>query len=272
VDGLVVGIDPVLLEVGRLSLRWYGLAIAAGIALGVLVALREARRLGVSDDAVYSAALWCTLGGLVGARLLHVLDRIDFYLQNPGAALALGQGGLAVWGAVLGGLAAGALYCRLAGLPTARVADLAAPGLLLGLSVGRLGNLVNGDAYGAPFDAPWSLIYVHADALIPGLGEPTHPYPLYELLWNVLALGVLWRLRRRPHPDGTVFLLFLLLYGLGRFVLGFVREETVLLVGLQQAQAIALLAVGLALPLLWRSRLRLGRPPAPSSAAPPAPR
>ncbi|HEY3080429.1 MAG TPA: prolipoprotein diacylglyceryl transferase [Chloroflexota bacterium] len=256
-DDLVVGIDPVLLAIGPFTLRWYGLMIAVGIALGVLVALREARRLGVSEDAVYSVALWGTVGGLVGARLFHVIDRIDFYIQNPGAVLAMQQGGLAVWGAVVGGVAAGALYCRLAGLPIARTADLAAPALLLGQTVGRLGNLINGDAYGGWFDAPWSLIYVHQDALIPDLGEPTHPYPLYEMLWNAVALGLIWRLRRQPHPDGTVFLVYLMLYALGRFTLGFVRQETVLLFGLQQAQLVALCLIALGLPLLWR---RIARP------------
>src|SRR5262245_35536554 len=227
--------------------------IAAGIALGVLVALREARRVGVAEDAVYSCALWGTIGGLVGARLFHVVDRIDFYIQNPLAALAIQEGGLAVWGAVVGGVAAGALYGRLAGLPFGRLADLAAPSLLLGQTVGRLGNLINGDAYGGSFDAPWSLIYVHQDALIPDLGAPTHPYPLYEMLWNALVLGVLWRLRRQPHRDGGVFLAYLLLYGLGRFWLGFVRQETILLFGLQQAQLVALVMIALALPRLLRS-------------------
>jgi phosphatidylglycerol:prolipoprotein diacylglycerol transferase len=252
VDGLVVGIDPVLLRLGPLSLRWYGLMIALGIVLGLVVARREARRLGLAEDALYGLALWGTLGGLVGARLFHVLDRIDFYIQNPGAVLSLQQGGLAVWGAVVGGVAAGGLHCRLAGLPIGRAADVAAPGMLLGQSVGRIGNLINGDAYGRPLDAPWSLIYVHSDALIPGLGEPTHPYPLYELLWNALALGLLWRLRRAPRRDGTLFLLYLVLYALGRFGLAFVRQETILLFGLQQAQLVALVVIALALPLLWR--------------------
>jgi phosphatidylglycerol:prolipoprotein diacylglycerol transferase len=271
VDGLIIGIDPVLVRLGPFALRWYGLTIAVGIACGVLVALREARRLGVSEDAIYNCALWGTLGALAGARLFHVLDRIDFYIQNPAAVLALQRGGLAVWGAIVGGVAVGALYCRLAGLPVGRVADVAAPCLLLGQIVGRLGNLINGDAYGAPFDAPWSLIYVHQDALIPGLGEPTHPYPLYEMLWNVLALGVVWRTRRLPHRDGTVFLIYLSLYALGRFALGFVRQETIVLVGLQQAQLIALVAFAVGLPMLWR-RIRRGPRPGPSSAALRAPR
>ena len=252
--GVVVAVDPVLFQVGDLAVRWYGLMIAVGIALGVAVSLREARRLGVSEDATYACALWGTLGALIGARIFHVLDRVDFYLQNPGAALAVQQGGLAVWGAVVGGLAVGALYCRFAGLPVARMADLAAPALLLGQIVGRVGSLVNGDAYGMAFDAPWSLVYVHEAALIPDLGEPTHPYPLYEMAWNALLLGLLWRLRLRPLPAGTLFAVYLAVYAVGRFALSFVRQEALLLGGLQQAQIVALVVLLVSIPVLVRNR------------------
>src|SRR5437899_6272872 len=148
-DAIVMAIDPVLVQVGSLTVRWYGLAIATAIALGIYVARREARRLGIGEDQTYNCALWGVAGAIVGARLFHVVDRIDFYLQKPGAILAIQQGGLAIWGGVFGGLAAGALYCRIARLPVARVADAAAPAMLLGQIVGRLGCLVNGDAYGA---------------------------------------------------------------------------------------------------------------------------
>jgi phosphatidylglycerol:prolipoprotein diacylglycerol transferase len=254
VGGIVIAVDPVLFQVGELAVRWYGLMIALGIALGVAVALREARRVGVSEDATYSCALWGTLGALVGARLFHVLDRVDFYLQNPAAALAVQQGGLAVWGAVIGGLAAGSLYCRLAGLSTARISDLAAPALLVGQIVGRVGSLVNGDAYGAAFDAPWSLVYVHEAALIPDLGEPTHPYPLYEMAWNAVVLGLLWRWRLRPLPPGTLFALYLALYAVGRFALSFVRQEALVVVGLHQAQLIAIVVLAASIPVLARNR------------------
>src|SRR5262249_27491597 len=136
-----MAIDPVLVQLGPVTIRWYGLMIAIAIALGIYVALREARRKGISEDQTYNSAMWGVMGAVVGARLFHVVDRIDFYLENPASILAIQQGGLAIWGGVAGGIAAGALYCRMAGLPVARVADVAAPGLLLGQIVGRLGCL-----------------------------------------------------------------------------------------------------------------------------------
>ncbi len=139
------------------------------------------------------------------------------------------------------------------------MADVAAPAVLLGQIVGRAGSLINGDAFGSPADLPWSLVYVHPDALIPDLGEPTHPYPLYEMLWNAVALGIVWRLRRQQLPDGTLFLVFLVLYAAGRFVLTFVRQEAIVLAGLQQAQVVALVALAIALPLLLRRRAAVVR-------------
>lgn len=258
-DSIIVAIDPIIFRYSSIAIRWYGLAIATGIALGIFAALREARRLGLDEDAVYNTALVGVVGGLFGARLFHVLDRIDFYIQNPRSVLALQQGDLAVWGGVIGGLAAGAVYCRLARLPVMRVADVAAPGLLLGQIVGRVGSIVNGDAHGRVADLPWSFLYVHPDAVIPDLGEPTHPYPLYEIAWNLAVLGVIWRMRREERPAGTVFLTYLVLYSFGRFLLTFVRQETILLFGLQQAQVLAILAALLAAPALrWRLRSTAG--------------
>ena len=257
-----MAVDPVLLSIGPVTIRWYGLMIAVGIALGVYVALREAQRMRVHEDAIFNCALWGVLGAILGARGFHVVDRIDFYLQNPAAILAFQQGGLAIWGGLLGGIAAGAAYCLVTGHPVGRMADIATPGLLLGQIVGRLGCLINGDAYGGPAELPWSITYVHPDALMPDLGVPTQPYPLYEIIWNALVLGVVWRLRGLGLPNGTLFLIYLVLYSAGRFVLTFVRQEALLVLGLQQAQFLALVVIIVALLMLW-SRYRamtLNRP------------
>ena len=254
-DAIIMAVDPVLLSIGPVTIRWYGLMIAVGIALGVYVALREAKRLHVHEDAIFNCALWGVLGAIVGARGFHVIDRIDFYIQNPAAILAFQQGGLAIWGGLIGGVTAGAIYCFVTGQPVDRMADIAAPGLLLGQLIGRLGCLINGDAYGGPAELPWSITYVHPDALMPDLGIPTHPYPLYEIIWNALVLGALWRLRRAGLPNGALFLMYLVLYSIGRFALTFVRQEALLVFGLQQAQFLALVIILVALPMLW-SRYR----------------
>jgi len=252
VGGIVIGIDPVILRLGPVSLRWYGLMIALGLTAGLYLALREARRKGLDEDVVYSGALWSILGGIVGARLFHVVDKLDFYLQNPYLLISVGQGGLAIWGGILGGLLVATVYARRRGLPALRLADVATPGLLLGQMIGRVGCLINGDSWGSPTSLPWGIVYVHPDASLPAAsqGIPTHPYPAYEILWDLLIFGLLWRLRGRLQVDGALFAVYVLLYSAGRFALTFVREEGAFLFGLQQAQVVAAGAFLVALPFL----------------------
>jgi phosphatidylglycerol:prolipoprotein diacylglycerol transferase len=126
------------------------------------------------------------------------------------------------------------------------VFDAAAPGVLLGQIIGRLGCVVNGDSQGLPSDLPWAFTYVHPDALAPELGLPGHPYPVYEMLWNLVGLALLWGLRGRLRTPGALFLLYAAYYALGRLLLSSVRQETLAFWGLQQAQVIALGALLLA--------------------------
>jgi phosphatidylglycerol:prolipoprotein diacylglycerol transferase len=244
-NGIVINIDPVILHLGNFVLTWYSLAIIAAISIGVLLAAREGLRKGIAKDHIYSVALWAVVAGIVGARLFHVVDRIDYYIFNPMAILAFQRGGLAIWGGVAGGVMAGAIYTRFKGLSLARLADAAAPALLAGQIIGRLGCIVNGDAYGGATDLPWGFVYTHPDALIPRSlwGIPTHPYPVYEMMWNLAALSLLWMLRTRLKIDGLLFFGYVFLYSLGRIFLTFVRQEQIWFWGLQEAQVVALFAL-----------------------------
>lgn len=254
---IVINIDPVLLELGHVHVRWYGLIVLLAIVSGVWLGTREAARKGISSDDASGLAAWAVLGGLVGARLFHVVDRLDYYLVNPMAALAVWQGGLAIWGAIAGGAGAAALYALRHRLPLASLADAAAPALLLGQIIGRVACIINGDSAGVPTDLPWGFAYVHPRAMVPPdlVGVPTHPYPLYEILWNGATLALVWALRTRLKVDGALFLTYVTLYALGRFALSFVRREAVWFLGLQEAQVVAvvvLLAAAAAMYLVWR--------------------
>lgn len=255
---ITIALDPVLARLGPFPIRWYSLFIMAGIAAGVWLSTREARRRGLPPDAIPALAGWAVLGGIVGARALHVIDRFDEYRRDPAMVLHLGQGGLAIYGAVLGGALATWLFARREGLSFAVLADAIAPGLAVALAVGRLGCLVNGDAWGAPTNLPWAVVYTNPRAFIPAdlLGVPTHPYPVYDMALNLAVVALLWRLRRRVLPSGTLFLIFLALYSLGRFALTFVRQERVWFWGLQEAQLLALLGLAGATVLLFRRALR----------------
>ena len=243
--GIIINIDPVLLRLGSFELRWYSLAIVLAIAAAVVVAARVARTKGIASGEIYSVALWAVLAGIVGSRLVHVLDHLEHYVANPAQILQFQQGGLAIWGGLAGGGLAAVAYARIKRIPLGRLVDALAPGLLVAHIIGRIGCIVNGDAYGAVAELPWAFIYAHPGASIPltHFGVPTHPYPAYEMIWNGLVLLIVWQLNRRFQKDGLVFLSYLGLYSLGRFVLTFVRQENITLWGLQQAQVIALLTL-----------------------------
>ncbi len=240
---IVIDIDPVIVHLGPFALRWYGLAVLAGLLAGLWLAGREAKRKRLPEGLIGDLAVWVIPGGLIGARLLHVIDRWPSYLANPAAALAITEGGLAIQGALLGGFLAGAVALWRRGLKVGPVVDAAAPGLLLGQAIGRFGCLVTGDAVGSPTSLPWGVAYTNPAAMVPQLGVAYQPAFAYEALWDLAALAVVWRLRRRLRPDGAVFALYLVLYGIGKFLVSFVRAEVIWLGGLQQAQLLAAMLV-----------------------------
>lgn len=254
-NGLIINIDPVLFRAGVLEVRWYGIAIMAAIVIAVVVALCEAKRVGFPTAEVIGLTPWLLLGGIVGARLFHVIDRWQYYAANPFGIVMLQQGGLAIWGAVIGGGVALLVYCLKRRLPVLVFADVLVPALLAAQIVGRFGCIVNGDAWGGPTSLPWGFIYVHSDTLVPMalIGIPTHPYPVYEMLWNAAVLGTFLSPRGRFGRPGFLFVSYLALYAVGRFGLSFVRQETGFWLGLQQAQWVALgvlaLSIGAALAL-----------------------
>jgi len=247
---ITIGLDPVLVQLGHFSIRWYSLMIVTAIAVGTLVALKETRRKGISDDEVFSALTWCIIGGIIGARLLHVIDKLEYYLRNPLMILAFQEGGLAIIGAIGGGLITLLIYSRFHPLPIREFVDAAAVGVILGQAIGRVGCMINGDVVGTPTNLPWGVAYTHPNSLTPELGVPLHPAAGYELIWDLLVFGMLWPIRKRKMADGTVFFLYAALYSLGRFVITFFRVDQAVWLGLTQAQVLSLVILVVVTPLV----------------------
>ncbi len=248
---ITIGIDPILISLGSFSLSWHGLFMAVAIAGGVWLPARLVAKAGLSVDRLYSLALWGVPGGIVGARLVHVIDYWGYYSANPGAILAFWEGGLALWGGILGGTLAAVIFTRIRGFPLARYADLAALGLILAQAIGRIGDVINGEHISKATSLPWGVVYTHPNSPAYGL-PPTHLAVGYELLMDLFIFGILWKLRGRIRPDGSLFLLYLTIYSTGRFFLSFLRlDSSTVFLSLNQPQWISLLVLAVALPLLF---------------------
>ncbi|MDP3769101.1 MAG: prolipoprotein diacylglyceryl transferase, partial [Dehalococcoidia bacterium] len=157
-----IGIDPEIQELGGLLLTWHGVFTAVGIAGGVAVAVILGRRLGFIDDDVYSAALIAIPCGIVGARALFVIERWgDPGVENALDIFQVNEGGISVWGAVIGGFAGGLVYGWIRKLPLRRALDGASAGLILGMAIGRIGDLINGEHFAETSSLPWAVRYTH---------------------------------------------------------------------------------------------------------------
>jgi prolipoprotein diacylglyceryl transferase len=248
-----------------IPIRAYALLILTGIAVGGWLANRRWIARGGQPGTVVDVLMWAVPAGIIGARAYHVLSRLQDYTnaEDPFEFLRIWEGGLAIFGGLIGG-GLGAWYaCRRRGIPLPAFADALAPGIAIGQAFGRWGNYFNQEIYGTPTNLPWGLRIdpENRPAAYPD-AETFHPTFLYESLWSLLtAAVVIWADRRFRLGHGRAFALYLAMYGTGRAMLELLRtDEANLVLGLRVNQLTALLVVILAAAyILISSRLRPGR-------------
>jgi phosphatidylglycerol:prolipoprotein diacylglycerol transferase len=253
-----IDISPFLFStdfVSTLALSWHGLFSFVAVATAVVLVARWAPLKQVDPDAVLSIAVWAIIGGVIGARVVHVVDHWGaVYSQNPMQVLEIWTGGIGVWGGVVGGFIAGAAYALIAKHPVGVIADLTAPALVYVQTIGRIGDIINGEHCSRATDLLFGFQWVHSGTAArncaDGFANAVHPAIAYEMIWNILALAVLWQLRGRLKPDGMIWTLYLALYAIGRFGVTFFREDRIWTAGLQEAQIIALLILAITVPIL----------------------
>ncbi|WP_166398687.1 prolipoprotein diacylglyceryl transferase [Rubrobacter marinus] len=257
--------SPVIFEVGPIALRWYGLLIALGIAVGTFVVSRELARRGYDGALALDALFFVVPLGFIGARVYHVLTDYELYAEDPFPAV-IGGDGLGIYGAVVGGFLGVLIFARVRGINPLVFADAAAPGLILAQAIGRWGNYFNQELFGRPSDLPWA-IRIAPENRPDGFEDAAsfHPTFLYESLWNLLVFFALLYIARRfasRLKAGDVFLLYVSLYSVGRFFVEALRIDPAFLLGDLRGNLLvsSILAVGFALVfLLRRSRGSSGR-------------
>lgn len=250
---------PILFEYGPIQIRFYGLMYVVAILVGSYLIKKEVRRkkIGLTEDEVMNLVVWTVIGGIVGARLYYVLFNLDYYLSDLKELPAIWHGGLAIHGGIIGGVLAAWRYLGKRNVPFWRMADAAAPAIILGQAFGRFGNFMNGDAHGRPTEMPWGIVFPPqsvAGAEFPGMA--LHPTMLYELVINFGIFLFLWlKLRKMDHKDGFIFASYFLFYSLGRFVVEHFRADSLMLGPIRIAQAVSLTLAIIALAFIISKRL-----------------
>lgn len=235
--------DPIIIEIGPLSLRWYGLLMVTAIFMGATIASQEVERRGENGDDLWDMLVWVLIPALLGARLYYVFIQsprdalgIGYYLSHPLSIFQIWTGGIHIFGAfIFGGLAIW-LYAKFRKLPLFVFLDAVSLALPLSQAIGRWGNFINQELYGPPTTLPWGL-RIDRIHRIPPYNDLTlypdsvrfHPLFLYESIWNLLGFAILFWISRRFYPQlktGDLTLLYLIWYPLGRFFLEFLRTDS----------------------------------------------
>lgn len=253
------------------KIYYYGLILMGGVVAGLILVKRQATMNKLDENFLFDAVPWILFGGIVGARLWHIFTpppsmiaqgfTTEYYLKNPLAALNIRAGGLGIPGAVIGGLLIFLWFSWRKNQPFLEWIDVIAPAIPLGQAIGRWGNFVNQELYGAPTDLPWA-IYIDPSHRLSEFADVAtyHPIFLYESLWNLASVFVLLWISKNYRgwlKKGDVFLLYLISYPLIRIILDFFRLDASQLGGLNANQAFMIVVIIFAIFMLaWRHRFR----------------
>ena len=242
-DGLGISFDvpSVAFTIGDYQVYWYGIIIAFGFILAVLYGGRMAYKWKMSLDGMVDVLIWGTIFGIIGARAYYVIFSWDYYSQNPSEIIAIWNGGLAIYGGIIGALIGGAIGCKVGKIDFRNLLDLAALGLLIGQGIGRWGNFFNQEAFGTNTDTAlfrmWStkirdtLEATQEELLEKGIevnpSHSVHPTFLYESVWCILLFFVLhYIVKKHRKFKGEIFLLYGMFYGLERMIVEGMRTDS----------------------------------------------
>ena len=186
-SSITIGIDPII-HIGFLEIRYESIMYVVAFSVILLWLWHFGKRVRIKPEFVIGIGVTAIAFGLVGARLVHIIDFWGFYTSNPSEMIGLQ--GMAIFGGILGAALGAWIYCRVRGVSFAPLFDLAAPGIILGQAVGRIGCTINGDASGTPTSLPWGVIYTHPDSHATFQGVAVHPTQVYQIIWNLIVFAL----------------------------------------------------------------------------------
>ena len=255
---IAIPFNPNLVAGGSFSLSWHGLLSFVGVAAAIWIVGRAAIKENLNQDMVYNTAIFGIVGGIVGARLVHVFDNWDVYGSDPGRIIAIWNGGIGLWGGILGGWIAGALYAYFKKAPVGKLMDIAAPAMFVGQSLGRIGDIINGEHWSRALDAGWGWYFTHpssparfgAERFFGNPERAVHPTVVYEIIWNMIGLVLITKLKGKLKPAGAIWMVYLTWYSVGRFAIQYLRLDDVKFWGLQEAHLIAIIVLAFTVPYM----------------------
>ena len=217
-----------------IDVMWYGILMAIGMIFGTLIALKEAKRVGIKEDNILDLAIIAIPVGLISARLYYVIFNWEYYFNSPSQILNFRGGGMAIHGALIGGVLAGYIFSRYKKIDFFKLADTVILGMPLAQAIGRWGNFINKEAHGGPTDLPWGIMVD---------GVKVHPTFLYESIWDFCIFIFLYIFRKKKSYEGEVIVLYVILYSLGRFFIEGLRTDSLMIGYFRMAQVISLVGV-----------------------------
>jgi len=224
--------DPVAFSIFGIDIMWYGVLISSGVLLGVLVALRECRRIGFKEEDLLDFLLLAIPFGIIGARTYYVIFSWDYYSRNLMQIINIRNGGLAIHGGLIAGTLVGIIFCKKRKINIWQILDIVVPSVALGQAIGRWGNFINQEAFGGPTDLPWGILVD---------GVKVHPAFLYESIIDLsVFVFLMWYRKNKRKNEGEVFALYLVLYSVGRFFVEGLRTDSLMFMNMRVAQLISL--------------------------------
>jgi phosphatidylglycerol:prolipoprotein diacylglycerol transferase len=253
-------LDRVFLQLGPITIYWYGVIIGTGVLLGLWLATRESERLGLPKETFVDLVLYAVPIAILCARIYYVLFQWDYYSQHISEIPKIWHGGLAIHGGLIGAIVTTVVFARKRGLSFWKLVDIAAPSIILGQAIGRWGNFMNQEAHGGPVTRSFLESLHLPDWIINQMyinGQYYHPTFLYESLWNIVGFILLLLLRKANLRRGELFLSYVIWYSIGRFFIEGLRTDSLMLTEtLRMAQFISIVLIISAIAIWTFRRVR----------------
>jgi len=251
-------LSKIALEIGPLSIRWYGVILGTAALVGLLLAIREGKRRGIHPDLFLDLILFAVPVAIICARAYYVIFEWGYYKEHPEEIVQVWRGGLAIHGALIGSVLTGWLFARYKKISFWGLADIAAPSIIMGQAIGRWGNFINQEAHGGEVSRSFLESLHLPDWLINQMyidGSYYHPTFLYESLWNLLGFIILLAMRRLNPRRGELFIFYVIWYSIGRFFIEGMRTDSLMLTdSIRIAQLIGVVLVVLMLAIFFYRR------------------